>query len=90
MEVHRADSSESALYKDGSDARQPGLSLHLQLLHRFGRTVSALDFDVMKEDLRFLLRKFKRPLVGWHDPNFGVRFNEMHGCDRGCRAAGQY
>jgi len=36
----------------------------------------SLDFDVMKEDLRFLLKKFKRPLVGWHDPNFGVRFNE--------------
>ena len=35
-----------------------------------------LDFDVIKEDLRFLLRKFKRPLVGWHDPNFGVRFND--------------
>jgi hypothetical protein len=35
-----------------------------------------LDFDVMKEDLRFLLTKFKRPLVGWHDPNFGVRFDE--------------
>jgi len=36
----------------------------------------ALDFEVMKEDLRFLLRKFKRPVVGWHDPNFGVRFND--------------
>jgi hypothetical protein len=35
-----------------------------------------LDFQVMKEDLRFLLGKFKRPLVGWHDPNFGVRFND--------------
>ena len=35
-----------------------------------------LDFDVMKEDLSFLLTKFKRPLVGWHDPNFGIRFNE--------------
>ncbi|HYH16966.1 MAG TPA: radical SAM protein [Flavisolibacter sp.] len=35
-----------------------------------------LDYNVMKEDLRFLLTKFKRPLVGWHDPNFGVRFNE--------------
>ncbi|HSB08568.1 MAG TPA: radical SAM protein [Blastocatellia bacterium] len=35
-----------------------------------------LNFDVMKEDLRFLLRKFHRPLVGWHDPNFGVRFND--------------
>ena len=36
-----------------------------------------LDFDVIKEDLRFLLQKFKRPLVGWHDPNFGVRFNDV-------------
>jgi hypothetical protein len=35
-----------------------------------------LNFDVMKEDLKFLLTKFKRPLVGWHDPNFGIRFNE--------------
>jgi hypothetical protein len=32
---------------------------------------------VIKEDLRFLLSKFKRPLVGWHDPNFGVRFNDI-------------
>jgi hypothetical protein len=30
----------------------------------------------MKDDLSFLLGKFKRPLVGWHDPNFGVRFDE--------------
>ena len=36
-----------------------------------------LDFDVMKEDLRFLRTKFKQPLVGWHDPNFGVRFNDF-------------
>ncbi|RMF60331.1 MAG: radical SAM protein [Calditrichaeota bacterium] len=35
-----------------------------------------MDFDTMKEDLRFLLTKFKRPRVGWHDPNFGVRFND--------------
>ncbi len=35
-----------------------------------------LDFDVMKDDLRFLLTKFKRPIVGWHDPNFGVRFDD--------------
>jgi hypothetical protein len=35
-----------------------------------------LDFEIMKEDLAFLLTRFKRPLVGWHDPNFGVRFNE--------------
>ncbi len=36
-----------------------------------------LDCDVIKEDLKFLLQKFKRPLVGWHDPNFGVRFNDI-------------
>src|SRR6266702_1316791 len=35
-----------------------------------------LDFEVMKEDLTFLLTKFKRPLIGWHDPNFGVRFDD--------------
>ena len=35
-----------------------------------------MDFGLMKEDLSFLRTKFKRPLVGWHDPNFGVRFGE--------------
>ncbi len=34
-----------------------------------------LDTDALKEDLSFLLRKFKHPRVGWHDPNFGVRFD---------------
>lgn len=38
-----------------------------------------LDTDVLKEDLLFLLTKFKRPIVGWHDPNFGVRFDEIMG-----------
>ncbi|MBN2490324.1 MAG: radical SAM protein, partial [Planctomycetes bacterium] len=38
-----------------------------------------LDLDEIKADLRFLLTKFKRPLVGWHDPNFGVRFDETVG-----------
>ncbi len=38
-----------------------------------------LDLGVMKEDLRFLLTKFKRPLVGWQDPNFGVRFDDFLG-----------
>jgi len=33
--------------------------------------------DVMKDDLRFLRTKFRRPLIGWHDPNFGVRFDEI-------------
>jgi radical SAM superfamily enzyme YgiQ (UPF0313 family) len=26
-----------------------------------------LDLDVMKDDLSFLLKKYKRPVVGWHD-----------------------
>lgn len=38
-----------------------------------------LDLDVLKDDLRFLLTKQKRPNVGWHDPNFGVRFEETLG-----------
>ncbi len=37
----------------------------------------AFDFEEMKGDLRFLLTKFKRPLVAWHDPNFGVRFDPI-------------
>ena len=32
--------------------------------------------DQIHEDLRFLLQKIHHPKVGWHDPNFGVRFNE--------------
>jgi hypothetical protein len=35
-----------------------------------------LDAEAMKHDLRFLLRRLKRPRVGWHDPNFGVRFDQ--------------
>jgi hypothetical protein len=36
-----------------------------------------LDLQIIKDDLRFLIGKMKRPLVAWHDPNFGVRFNEI-------------
>ena len=35
-----------------------------------------LNPEAMKEDLRFLLGKLKRPRVAWHDPNFGVRFDK--------------
>lgn len=35
-----------------------------------------LDFQMIKEDLRFLLTKFKNPCIAWHDPNFGIRFEE--------------
>src|SRR5260370_5734530 len=35
-----------------------------------------MDCEGLREDLRFLLTRFKRPLVAWHDPNFGVRFDD--------------
>jgi hypothetical protein len=35
-----------------------------------------LGFERLTEDLRFLLAKVKHPIVGWHDPNFGVRFDD--------------
>ena len=35
-----------------------------------------MDFETIRQDLRFLLTRFKRPLVAWHDPNFGVRFDD--------------
>ena len=35
-----------------------------------------LDPNQIRDDLRFLLTKMKRPIVGWHDPNFGMRFEE--------------
>jgi hypothetical protein len=33
------------------------------------------DFRQMQGDLRFLMQKLPRPIVGWHDPNFGVRYD---------------
>lgn len=35
-----------------------------------------LPFDQLRDDLRFLLSTVRRPRVGWHDPNFGVRFDD--------------
>jgi hypothetical protein len=35
-----------------------------------------LDSAVITEDLRFLLKTLPRPRIGWHDPNFGVKFND--------------
>lgn len=34
------------------------------------------NFEKIKEDLRFVLTKFKKPVVSWHDPNFGVKFQD--------------
>jgi hypothetical protein len=38
-----------------------------------------MSYDQIREDLRFLVRTVKRPVVGWHDPNFGVRFDDFLG-----------
>jgi hypothetical protein len=35
-----------------------------------------MSFDRLRADLRFLLKTVKHPIVGWHDPNFGVRFDD--------------
>jgi len=37
----------------------------------------SLDMGVIKEDLQFLVKKMKRPVVGWYDPNFGIHFNSF-------------
>src|SRR2546427_352428 len=36
-----------------------------------------LDMQVLQDDLKFLRQQLRRPRVGWHDPNFGVRFDEV-------------
>ncbi len=35
-----------------------------------------LPFDQIREDLDFLQRQPKPPIVAWYDPNFGIRFND--------------
>lgn len=34
------------------------------------------SFQQLRNDLAFVLTKFKNPIIGWHDPNFGVRFDD--------------
>ncbi|MGB8492599.1 MAG: hypothetical protein WCE64_16215 [Bacteroidales bacterium] len=36
-----------------------------------------LDMGMIKEDIRFLIKKMKHPIVGWYDSNFGIRFNSF-------------
>lgn len=36
-----------------------------------------LDLDPIREDLEFLVKKIKKPVVGWYDPNFGIRFDAI-------------
>src|SRR5262249_53627426 len=35
-----------------------------------------LGFDQITEDLKFIKTKMERPRIGWHDPNFGIRFDD--------------
>jgi hypothetical protein len=35
-----------------------------------------MDTNTIRDDLRFLLTKYKKPFIVWHDPNFGVHFEE--------------
>ncbi len=35
-----------------------------------------LDFGELQDDLRFVAQRVRNPIVGWHDPNFGVRFKD--------------
>lgn len=35
-----------------------------------------MEFDQITEDLRFVQANQKNPYVAWHDPNFGVRFDD--------------
>ena len=42
-------------------------------------THQPFPLETLRDDLRFLLTQFKRPRVAWHDPNFGVRFDETLG-----------
>ena len=37
----------------------------------------AMDPLVLQQDLRFVLEKLRRPIVAFHDPNFGVRFDDF-------------
>ena len=35
-----------------------------------------LDYDQIRDDLKFIGRKMANPKVLWHDPNFGIRFDD--------------
>jgi hypothetical protein len=46
-----------------------------------------LEFAEIEEDLRFVSQKVRNPIIGWHDPNFGVRFKDyMQAIDRAAPA----
>ncbi|MGF1464426.1 MAG: B12-binding domain-containing radical SAM protein [Maricaulaceae bacterium] len=35
-----------------------------------------LDYGQIHSDIQFLLGKMRAPIIGWHDPNFGIRFDD--------------
>ena len=36
-----------------------------------------VPLEQVAADLKFLRSKYRRPVVGWQDPNFGIRFDEL-------------
>lgn len=35
-----------------------------------------LEYQQIREDLQFIRKNMANPMVAWHDPNFGIRFND--------------
>ncbi|MGH8218864.1 MAG: B12-binding domain-containing radical SAM protein [Steroidobacteraceae bacterium] len=35
-----------------------------------------LPFEQVENDLKFAASQMSKPIIGWHDPNFGVRFDD--------------
>jgi hypothetical protein len=35
-----------------------------------------LEYEQIREDLKFIRQNMANPMVAWHDPNFGIRFND--------------
>jgi radical SAM superfamily enzyme YgiQ (UPF0313 family) len=48
-----------------------------------------LATDQVTEDLRFLAEKMPKAYVGWHDPNFGIRFDDYMGAVEAGSAGGK-
>ena len=38
-----------------------------------------MDYDEIRDDLRFLVNEMPQAWIAWHDPNFGVRFDDYMG-----------
>ncbi len=47
-----------------------------------------LPYDQIRDDLAFLRGVFARPIIGWHDPNFAVRFDDYLDLIAGAGAPG--